>query len=367
MKCSRVAIWGLTAAILLPGAQPAAAIPEKSDRFDKAESPVQFLTPLDIATERSPGRVAPLFTDQGSLAAPVVTATDTGALRQPVSIELSQTTTPVATDWSGIEAAIAPATEARELAVVQIVEPHTGQAWHPADSASELFTDSSTLAQGIPSQPSNTSNTGWYVALTPALVFGYDVDIGSEEIAVAVSPAPGLPPIGTTNVSVDASLDTDTGFGISGAFGYRFDDARVELEIGYLSNSVDSVTVNDFEASADGDIDNWQFLVNGYYDIPTNSRFTPYVGGGIGLAILSANDVSATAPALGELDIDDSSASFLFQVKGGVGYDITDDFNAFFGYRLLGLPGQSFEVFDTDFDADTIFIHSLQLGARYEF
>ncbi|MGD1860357.1 MAG: hypothetical protein ACFB0E_10350 [Leptolyngbyaceae cyanobacterium] len=34
---------------------------------------------------------------------------------------------------------------------------------------------------------------------------------------------------------------------------------------------------------------------------------------------------------------------------------------------MLGIPGQSFEVFGTDLDADTVFIHSLQLGRATSF
>ncbi|MEM9769899.1 MAG: outer membrane beta-barrel protein [Cyanobacteria bacterium P01_D01_bin.71] len=364
MKRSQIALWGLTAVAVGSGIQPALALPEKSLPLDKPESTWPSWELRENSGERSP-RTSLQHPAAVVPTAPLgATRRVAEALKQPSLIEQSPAATAVETDWAWVEAAIAPVTEASELSVVEIVEPGTGQAWLPADSASTLLDGSPTLAQATPGQQ---SDSGWYVALTPSLVFGYDINIDGEDITVPVIPAPGLPPIGTTDVPVDASIDTDTGFGISGAFGYRFDDARVELEIGYLNNSVDSITVNDVETSTDGSIDNWQFLVNGYYDIPTNSRFRPYIGGGIGLAIVSADDISATVPSLGELSIDDSSSSFVFQIKGGVGYDITDDLNAFLGYRLLGIPGQSFEVFDTDLDADTVFIHSLQLGARYEF
>lgn len=210
---------------------------------------------------------------------------------------------------------------------------------------------------------------GWYVSLAPNLVFGYPVDIESDEpIAITTAPLfPGLPPV-TTNVPVDISFDADTGFGVSGAAGYRFDDARVELEVAYTSNDVEGVTVNDLaEIPLDGDIESFQFMVNGYYDIPTRSRFSPYIGGGVGVATLSVDDIEADIPGIGTLALDDTGASFVFQVKAGVGYEISDQASAFLGYRLHGLPGQNFEAFGADLDADTLLIHSLQLGARYEF
>lgn len=215
----------------------------------------------------------------------------------------------------------------------------------------------------------NTDENGWYISLGPSLVFDYPIDIESDG-PVAVTTAPLFPggPAVVTNIPIDISLDTETGFGINGAVGYRFDDARVELEVAYTNNNVEGVSVNDFDqVPLDGDIESVQFMVNGYYDIPTQSRFSPYIGGGVGVATLTADDIEADIPGLGALALDDTGASFVFQVKAGVGYAISSQANVFLGYRLHGIPGQDFEAFDADFDADTLLIHSLQLGARYEF
>ncbi|MEA5463328.1 outer membrane protein [Leptothoe sp. PORK10 BA2] len=210
---------------------------------------------------------------------------------------------------------------------------------------------------------------GWYVSLAPNLVFGYPVDIESDgPVAIVTAPIfPGAPAV-VANIPVDISLDTETGFGINGAVGYRFDDARMELEVAYNNNNVDGVTVNNLaEIPLDGDIKSTQFMVNGYYDMPTNSRFSPYIGGGVGVATLNANNVEANVPGLGALALDDTGVSFVFQVKAGVNYAISDQASAFLGYRLHGIPGQGFEAFGADFDADTLLVHSVQLGAQYQF
>lgn len=233
-----------------------------------------------------------------------------------------------------------------------------------AQTAPETSIDN-TLAQAISSEQEN----GWYVSIGPSLVFGYPVDIASDgDVPITTAPLfPGGPAV-VANIPIDISLDTETGFGINGAAGYRFDDARVELEVAYTNNDVDGVTVNNLaEVPLDGDIESAQFMVNGYYDIPTESRFSPYIGGGVGVATLTANDVEANIPGVGNLALDDTGASFVFQVKAGVGYKISDQASAFLGYRLHGLPGQNFEAFGADFDADTVLIHSMQLGARYNF
>ncbi|MEO0869433.1 MAG: P44/Msp2 family outer membrane protein [Cyanobacteria bacterium J06642_11] len=221
----------------------------------------------------------------------------------------------------------------------------------------------------VTQEATDSQDNGWYVSLGPSLVFGYPVDIESDgDVTITTAPIfPGAPAL-TTDIPIDISFDTDTRFGINGAAGYRFDDARIEFEVAYTNNSVGSVTVNDLaEIPIDGNIESAQFMVNGYYDIPTNSRFSPYIGGGVGVATLNANDVETNIPGIGDLALDDSGASFVFQVKAGVGYEINDQASAFLGYRLHGLPGQNFDAFGADFDADTVFVHSIQLGAQYAF
>ncbi|MEM7065448.1 MAG: P44/Msp2 family outer membrane protein [Cyanobacteria bacterium P01_B01_bin.77] len=274
---------------------------------------------------------------------------------------LAQSADAEAIDPLGMEAAVAEALGMEADTDEPLGMEALGIESEEIDSDSDLL-----IAQAV--SPGAGEN-GWYVSLAPNLVFGYPVDIESDEpITITTAPIfPGLPPV-TTNIPVDISFDADTGFGVSGAAGYRFDHARVELEVTYTSNDVEGVTVNDLaEIPLDGGIESVQFMVNGYYDIPTKSRFSPYIGGGVGVATLTVDDIEADIPGVGTLALDDTGASFVFQVKAGVGYEISEQASAFLGYRLHGLPGQNFEAFGADLDADTILIHSLQLGARYEF
>ena len=236
-----------------------------------------------------------------------------------------------------------------------------------AQTATTALDFEGSIAQATSEDPDEEN--GWYVSVGPSLVFGYPVDIDSDgDVTITTAPLfPGAPAL-TTDIPIDISLDAETGFGLSGAAGYRFDDARIELEIAYNNNNVEGITVNDLdEIPLDGDIESFQFMLNGYYDVPTQSRFSPYIGGGIGVATLTVDDVEVDVPGLGNLALDDTGASFVFQVKAGVGYEISDRASAFLGYRLYGLPGQNFEAFEADFDADTVLVHSIQLGAQYRF
>lgn len=223
--------------------------------------------------------------------------------------------------------------------------------------------------------------TGWYGSISPGASFGYSVEIDSEAFDIEVDPIDpgfGLPPIAVDPIRVDSleiSIDTDTGFSIGGALGYQFQDARAELELTYNRNQVSGVDVQGFSnvADADGRFDIWSLSANGYYDIPTGSAFRPYIGGGVGIARLTADDVDVGIDALGEASLDGSGVSAIFQAKAGLAYDISQNASVFVGYRFQGIPGQNFTVQDiqnagdVDFDAKTILIHSLQLGGTFRF
>jgi len=362
--------WGLTLLAIAPWVAPAAlAAPSTSQQSQAIESATKVKVRPGVIHHREVRSPAALTAS--TTAADQTVRTDLLLLpdapqsvesveiverqQEKISLEVSRSIT----EWMSVEAA-----SAESEIDFEVVAPGVGSPYLEPRSASDLVNPPVMLGQAT---RGGRSDAGWYVSLSPSVVFGYTIDIGGEEIPVTIPAGiPGLPDIQTT-VPFDAAIDTNTGFGVSGAVGYRFSDARVELEVGYNYNDVDSITVNDLEASVDGSVDTWQFFVNGYYDIPTNSRFRPYVGGGVGLSILSANDVSTVVPPLGEVSLDDSSTSFVFQLKAGVGYDFSENFNAFVGYRLYGIPGQSFEFFGSDFDADDLYVSSIQLGARYEF
>lgn len=223
--------------------------------------------------------------------------------------------------------------------------------------------------------------TGWYGSISPGTSFGYTVEMDSEAFELQVDPINpgfGLPPIPVAPIPVDSieiSIETDTGFAIAGALGYQFQDARAELELSYNRNQVSGLDAEGFAniAEADGRFDIWSLSANGYYDIPTGSALRPYIGGGVGIARLTADDVEVGIAALGNAALDGSGVSAIFQASAGLAYDVSPSANVFVGYRFQGVPGQNFTVQDiqnagdVDFDAKTILIHSLQLGGRFRF
>lgn len=70
-------------------------------------------------------------------------------------------------------------------------------------------------------------------------------------------------------------------------------------------------------------------MVNGYYDIYTGTRFTPYVGAGIGYANVKLDQSLAGSTNSGSYD------NFAWSVGTGVAYEVNDHLALDVGYKYL--------------------------------
>ena len=191
-------------------------------------------------------------------------------------------------------------------------------------------------------------NNAWYVAGGLGASFPNDVVITQ----------PGTTPLTT---------ELDTGILATGAFGRSFDNQifRAEAEVLYNTNDVSTLSVpGGGSATAGGDISTLGLMVNGYYDIDTNSKWRPYIGGGIGGANVSINSLSS----LGVLIADDDTTVFAYQVKVGVAYEFTQALAGTLGYRFFATEDADFVDLAGDaFSADGIEAHIVELGVRFRF
>ena len=163
--------------------------------------------------------------------------------------------------------------------------------------------------------------------------------------------------------ALNANATTKNGFAVRGMAGYAFPSGfRVEAEIDYRKHKTDKMDVNSaggvalsafaqypgfnpmglparelldayralpettqelFEDGAEdthivnGAFSMLAFMANVDYDFDTGSRWVPYVGGGLGLAIISLDAESAE----GESFVDDRDTVFAYQVGAGIGYE----------------------------------------------
>lgn len=143
--------------------------------------------------------------------------------------------------------------------------------------------------------------TGVYVRGGAGVVFGETLNQD-----LAYDPAIGAP------APLADGKDTDLGEGlaISGAIGFQFARTRTELEYRRMRPSIDGVAYTGGLVIGPGPVVNDDFEVqalmsNVYFDLVNNSRFTPYVGVGVGGARIENE--------LGERD-----AEFAYQGRAGV-------------------------------------------------
>ncbi|WGJ62103.1 MULTISPECIES: P44/Msp2 family outer membrane protein [unclassified Wolbachia] len=125
-----------------------------------------------------------------------------------------------------------------------------------------------------------------------------------------------------------------------GAFGYKMDDIRVDVEGLYSQLAKDATVVSDDKAA--DSVTAFSGLVNVYYDIAIEDMpITPYVGVGVGAAYISnpskANEVK-----------DQKGFGFAYQAKAGVSYDVTPEIKLFAGARYFGSYGASFDKANKD-------------------
>lgn len=186
---------------------------------------------------------------------------------------------------------------------------------------------------------------GFYISITPGVLFGYDFEITSPSLTTG-------------------KIKTDSGFSVAGALGYKMRNFRFEGEFSYSKNGAGEVEFEDgTRRSLGGDFVTSTYMLNAYYDIPLTPRFRPYIGGGLGFANFSANDVFVYEANR----LRGSNTLFAFQFKAGLGYQLNENVNVFIGYRLLGLDGQDYRSAGISVEGDSFVTHSLQFGGRITF
>lgn len=149
---------------------------------------------------------------------------------------------------------------------------------------------------------------------------------------------------------VDAAsfnFDFNPGIFVAGSAGYKFENnIRAEAEIGYRRNSIDNVNGR----SLNGKLQGLSFMANGYYDFDTNTKWTPYLGAGIGATYFNISSSGSSADDI----------AFSYQAIAGVGYDLTEETTLSVEYRYFGAA-------DIDIGADTDYnSHTVGLGVRFD-
>jgi opacity protein-like surface antigen len=130
-------------------------------------------------------------------------------------------------------------------------------------------------------------------------------------------------------------IPTNTGYVIGGTLGTHLtSNLRGEIELSYVSHgSTGKVSTSAGTSSATGSFNTLYLLGNLWYDFDTGNSFTPYVGGGLGLAVVMPNlnidPTGKNAPYTYNTD----STALAGQLGAGIKYQIADSISLDLGYR----------------------------------
>jgi len=164
----------------------------------------------------------------------------------------------------------------------------------------------------------------------------------------------------------EADLDTGTVFG--GVLGYSHGldrmglnniNFRPELDLGYRTNELDSLSGG---GNLDGDFDTFHAMANTWFDYEIG-RFKPYVGGGLGVAVVSLDDAQLNNTPVG----DDEDTVFAYQAGAGVAYQLMRQWEVSVDYRFFETEDPTFNAAGGgDFETENR-NHSVLATLRYSF
>ena len=140
--------------------------------------------------------------------------------------------------------------------------------------------------------------------------------------------------------ALKAQHDALIGFG--GVMGYDFGNFRVDGEIALRLNTTDrlgnlSLKRNSFGSNRKSNTFAFSYMINGYFDLPTEGPLKPYIGGGVGFATVSI-DWETPGFFLSNIPVaDDNDTGFAYQISGGIGYEINPRTTVSFSYRYFAV------------------------------
>ena len=244
----------------------------------------------------------------------------------------------------------------------------------------------------------------WYLEAHGSVDFERSADLYIPDVAAATGP-----------LDFRGKVTFNTGWGGGLAAGRFLNDFRVEAEVSWRRIGIDHIEDIRIDQQApealrvlaeralarnlelSGRMDHLTVMANAYWDIPTGTRFRPYIGGGLGTihAVMhkKARNLTPTprevlaqftpevrarimeqGGILLEDDKDRDRWGFAWQVAAGVGFDLTDSLAVRAGYRFLHVPSLDFSLFqgqragtDAPITVTVKPVHSVDVGLRLRF
>lgn len=166
-----------------------------------------------------------------------------------------------------------------------------------------------------------------------------DVGVGVYDHA-SITTQPPLAGLSTLNSSIDSTVIGGVGVGyqvnsflrgdVTGEYRFNANHRHVDFFTGPPINS-NLIT---------GKIGGFVGLANGYIDLGTWNRITPFVGAGVGVASMTmgkTTDYNLTAGGIGGTGPAKTSTHLAWAIHAGLGYDLGSNWKAEVAYRYLNI------------------------------
>jgi OmpA-OmpF porin, OOP family len=165
---------------------------------------------------------------------------------------------------------------------------------------------------------------GWYLGLGGGYDTSPDTDVGTH-------------PSGTPAINQDHE---EGGWGVVGNLGYSWGMFKAEGELGYRENDFNGLNfpTAGIHSAGSGHVSGFDGMVNGYWVILPNSRWTPYLGVGVGFEDVSLSNWTALPKGGGSFPlVNGSKVEPAYQAIAGIDYYINPAWSLGLEYRFTGL------------------------------
>jgi outer membrane protein OmpA-like peptidoglycan-associated protein len=185
---------------------------------------------------------------------------------------------------------------------------------------------------------------------------------------------------GTGALAFDSEADYENGIGVYTALGHEGAGGwRKEFEFSYRTNDLrhfpgDGINFTGWnENTVDGDIQSMAFMFNLIKNFQSDSKVTPYVGIGAGMARLKADYIGADpsfSGGFGALNVQDKAWEFAYQGIAGLAFELAEGLALDLSYRYFATLDPDFtgtlaglaENYEQEYNS-----HSLFAGLRWNF
>jgi OOP family OmpA-OmpF porin len=167
------------------------------------------------------------------------------------------------------------------------------------------------------------------------------------------------------NTNIDGTSKYDVGPAGDIYLGYDWGSFRADAEVSLRTNDVKEAKIGGNTVFKNGHFRTIGIMANGYYDFDFGSPFVPYIGAGVGVALLDS-ELKGNGNKF-----NDFNTQFAYQGIAGVSYNFQPNIAFNLEYRYLGNTKPTFSddignvPVKLKYDASNN--HTILLGVRYTF